>query len=84
LRLGNRNYLGRPAKPNYSKDVEGKITVNIRVNENGTVTSTSIGSPTTISDSEMRRDAMSAANKTRFTAGKNIETGSITYNYKLE
>lgn len=84
LRLGNRNYLGRPAKPNYSKDVEGKITVNIRVNENGVVTSTSIGSPTTISDSEMRRDAMSAANKTRFTAGKNIETGSITYNYKLE
>jgi TonB family protein len=84
LRLGNRNYLGRPAKPNYSKDVEGKITVNIRVNENGTVTSTSIGSPTTISDSEMRRDAMSAANKTRFTSGKNIETGSITYNYKLE
>lgn len=84
LKLGNRNYLGRPAKPNYPKDVEGKITVNIRVNENGVVTSTSIGSPTTISDSEMRRDAMSAANKTRFTAGKNIETGSITYNYKLE
>ena len=84
LKLGNRNYLGRPAKPNYSKDVEGKITVNIRVNENGTVTSTSIGIPTTISDSQMRRDAMSAANKTRFSAGKNVETGSITYNYKLE
>lgn len=84
FRLGNRNYFGNPAKPNYPRDVEGKITVNIRVNENGTVTSTSIGSPTTISDSEMRRDAVSAANKTRFTAGKNVETGSITYNYKLE
>jgi len=84
LKLGNRNYYGRPAKPNYPKDVEGKITVNIRVNESGTVTSASIGSPTTISDSEMRRDAISAANKTRFTAGKSIETGSITYNYKLE
>lgn len=84
FRLGNRNYFGRPAKPNYPKDVEGKITVNIRVNENGSVTGTSIGSPTTISDSEMRRDAMSAANKTRFTPGKNVETGSITYNYKLE
>ena len=84
FRLGNRNYMGRPAKPNYPKDVEGKITVTIRVNENGSVTSTSIGSPTTISDSEMRRDAMSAASKTRFTQGKNVETGSITYNYKLE
>lgn len=84
FRLGNRSYYGNPAKPNYPKDVEGKITVNIRVNENGSVTGTSIGSPTTISDSEMRRDAISAANKTRFTPGKNVETGSITYNYKLE
>jgi len=54
------------------------------VDENGAVTSTSIGSPTTISDSEMRRDAMSAAGKTRFTAGKGVESGSITYNYRLE
>ena len=84
FKLGNRNYFGNPAKPNYPKDVEGKITVNIRVNENGMVTSASIGSPTTISDSEMRRGAISAANRTRFTAGKNIETGSITYNYRLE
>jgi len=84
FRLGNRNYFGNPAKPNYPKDVEGKITVNIRVNEKGNVTSASIGSPTTISDSEMRRDAISAANRTRFTPGKNIETGSITYNYRLE
>ena len=84
LNLGNRSYLGNPIKPNYPKDVEGKITVNIRVDENGVVSSTSIGSLTTISDSEMRKDAMSAANKTRFTSGKNIETGSITYNYRLQ
>jgi outer membrane biosynthesis protein TonB len=84
LNLGNRSYLGNPVKPNYPKDVEGKITVTIRVDENGVVSSTSIGSPTTISDSEMRKDAMSAANKTRFTKGKNIETGSITYNYRLQ
>jgi outer membrane biosynthesis protein TonB len=84
LNLGNRSYLGTPVKPNYPKDVEGKITVNIRVDEKGVVSSTSIGSPTTISDSEMRKDAMSAANKTRFTSGKNIETGSITYNYRLQ
>lgn len=84
FRLGNRSYAGAPAKPNYPKDVEGKITVNIRVNESGNVTNASIGSPTTISDSEMRRGAISAATKTRFTQGKGIETGTITYNYKLE
>ena len=84
FKLGNRSYSGNPSKPNYPKDVEGKITVNIRVDESGNVTSSSIGSPTTISDSEMRRDAISAAKKTRFTNGKGIENGSITYNYKLE
>jgi len=84
FRLGNRSYAGNPAKPNYPKDIEGKITVNIRVDENGVVTGTSIGSPTTISDAEMRREAMSAANRTKFTQGKGIETGTITYNYKLE
>lgn len=84
LNLGNRKYYGDPAKPNYPKDVEGKITVNIRVDINGIVTNASIGTPTTISDTEMRKDAISAANKTRFTVGKNIETGSITYNYRLE
>jgi len=84
FKLGNRSYFGNPAKPNYPKDIEGKITVNIRVDENGIVTSTSIGSPTTISDAEMRKEARSAANKTKFTKGKGIETGTITYNYKLE
>ena len=84
FKLGNRSYSGKPAKPNYPNDVEGKITVNIRVDENGVVTSTSVGSPTTISDAEMRRDAISAANRTRFTQGKGVETGTITYNYKLE
>jgi len=84
FRLGDRGYSGNPAKPRYPKDIEGKITVNIRVDENGAVISTSIGSPTTISDPEMRRDAISAASKTRFTSGKSVESGSITYNYKLE
>ncbi len=84
LKLGNRDYLVDPPKPNYSKDVEGKITVTIRVDQNGVVTSATIGSPTTISDSEMRHDASVAASKTRFTTGKNIETGSITYNYRLQ
>jgi len=64
--------------------VEGKITVDILVDENGVVTNTSIGLPTTIADSEMRNDAKSAAKKTRFTPGKRVEKGSITYNYRLQ
>jgi len=84
LNLGNRNYAGNPVQPNYPRDVEGKITVDILVDENGVVTNTSIGSPTTIADSEMRNDAKSAALKTRFTPGKRVEKGSITYNYRLQ
>jgi len=84
LNLGNRNYAGNPVQPNYPRDVEGKITVDILVDENGVVTNTSIGSPTTIADSEMRNDAKSAAKKTRFTPGKRVEKGSITYNYRLQ
>jgi len=84
FRLGDRSYYGNPAKPRYPKDIEGKITVTIRVDETGNVTSASIGSPTTISDEEMRNEAKSAAKKTRFTPGKNVEIGTITYHYKLE
>jgi len=84
LNLGTRKFSGDAVTPNYPRDVEGKITVEILVDENGVVTSTSIGSPTTISDSEMRNDARSAAQKTRFTAGKRVEKGSITYNYRLQ
>ena len=84
FRLGDRSYFGNPPKPRYPKDIEGKITVQIRVDESGKVTDASISSPTNISDSEMRKDAIAAAVKTRFTAGKNVEVGSITYLYKLE
>jgi outer membrane biosynthesis protein TonB len=83
LNLGNRTCRSL-VKPNYPKDVEGKITVNIRVDENGVVTSTSIGTPTTISDTEMLKAAKSAAEKTCFNSGKNVDLGSITYNYKLQ
>jgi TonB family protein len=84
LNLGTRDYLDDPVKPNYPKDIEGKITVNIRVDESGNVSSPSIGSPTTISDLEMRKEAISAAKRTHFTSGKRIETGYITYNYRLQ
>ncbi|NDP21367.1 MAG: TonB family protein [Paludibacter sp.] len=81
--LSGRNLSGRLVSPSYNEDVEGKITVNIRVDQSGRVTSASIGSPTTISDSQTRSAAISAAQSTRFSTGKDVSSGSITYNFKL-
>lgn len=81
--LSGRNLSGRLVSPNYSEDVEGKITVSIRVDPSGKVISASIGSPTTISDTQTRSAAVSAAQNTRFSTGKDISSGSITYNFKL-
>jgi len=82
--LSGRSLTGRLVSPTYNRDVEGKVTVNIRVAENGNVISASIGSPTTISDAETRNAATAAAKSTHFTAGKGISAGSITYNFKLK
>ncbi|HLP04146.1 MAG TPA: TonB family protein [Paludibacter sp.] len=70
-------------QPAYDNNTEGKITVNIRVDQDGRVTSTSIGSPTTISDAKMREDAFSAARRARFSGGSGTASGSITYNFRL-
>ena len=81
--LNGRSLNGTLVSPSYENDVEGKITVNIKVDENGNVISTSIGSPTTISDAATRNAAMSAAKRTRFSTGNGEATGKITYNFKL-
>ena len=81
--LSGRSLSGRLVNPSYDNDVEGKITVNIRVDENGSVVSATIGSPTNISDAATRNAALAAAKSTRFTAGSSIATGSITYNFNL-
>ncbi len=81
--LNGRSLNGRLVSPSYDKDVEGKVTVNIRVDANGNVINASVGSPTTISDPTTRNAAVSAAKNTRFTAGNGVATGSITYNFNL-
>ena len=82
--LNGRSLTGRLVSPSYDRNVEGKITVNIRVDENGSVVSATIGSPTTISDAETRNAATSAARNTHFTSGKGFSGGSITYNFNLK
>jgi TonB family protein len=81
--LNGRSLTGSLVQPSYDNDVEGRITVNIRVDENGSVISASIGSPTNISDAATRNAAMLAAKRTRFSSGDGVSTGSITYNFKL-
>lgn len=81
--LSGRSLTGNLIEPAYENDVEGRITVSIRVDANGTVVSASIGSPTNISDATTRNAAISAAKRTRFSQGEGISAGSITYNFKL-
>jgi TonB family protein len=82
--INGRKLTGNLVSPNYDNDVEGKVTVNIRVDENGRVSSASVGSPTTISDTSTRNAALAAASKTRFSSGSGIATGVITYNFRLK
>ncbi len=81
--LSGRSLSGRLVSPSYDNDVEGKVTVSIRVDASGKVTSASISSPTTISDQAPRNAAIAAARSTRFTSGSGIATGTITYNFNL-
>lgn len=81
--LNGRSLTGRLLSPNYDRDVEGKVTVNIRVDASGRVSSATIGSPTTISDAETRNAAITAANNTHFSSGNGTVSGVITYNFKL-
>jgi len=81
--LSGRSLTGRLVAPSYDKDLEGRITVTIRVDANGNVISASIGSPTNISDPTTRNAAITAARNTKFTAGNGNASGSITYNFKL-
>lgn len=82
--LNGRYLNGKLVSPSYDKDVEGKITVNIRVDEKGIVTTANVGTPTTISDLEMRNAAITAAKNTHFTEGKGVSTGTISYTFNLK
>lgn len=81
--LGGRDLLGDLVSPSYEKNVEGRVTVQIRVDERGRVIGATIASNTTISDATTRNAAIAAAKNTRFTPGSGISSGTITYNFKL-
>jgi tonB family C-terminal domain len=81
--LEGRTLSGNISKPAYRENVEGKITVRIRVDDNGNVISATIGSPTTIADESLRNSTLESARRTKFSSGKGVAIGQIVYHFKL-
>ncbi|MEG2493384.1 MAG: hypothetical protein RSF94_04675, partial [Rikenellaceae bacterium] len=85
--LEGRSIAGKLISPSYTKNSEGKIVINIKVNRDGVVTDASFNPQhSTISDANMIEAACKAALGTRFSRKSNalfVQTGTITYNFKL-
>ncbi|MDR0733745.1 MAG: TonB family protein [Dysgonamonadaceae bacterium] len=87
---GDFNLSGRTLaeglpKPVYSASEEGNIVVNIMVDPRGNVIVAEIGKGTTINNGAMRRSALDAARKAKFSSikGNNNQSGTVTYRYYL-
>lgn len=88
---GSFNLAGRSLgsgglpRPSYSVQEEGRIVINITVDPQGNVIYAEIGRGTNIDNATMRQSAIEAAKKAKFNSvtNTNNQTGSITYNYKL-
>ncbi|MDR1633099.1 MAG: TonB family protein [Dysgonamonadaceae bacterium] len=73
-------------RPDYSASEEGNIVVNITVDPRGNVILAEIGKGTTINSVAMRKSALEAARKAKFSSinGNNNQLGTITYRYYLK
>jgi TonB family protein len=79
--LSGRNLNGSMPKPDYNQDQEGTAIVEITVDANGNVIRSRIIKGT-ISDSALRKEILSAANRTKFTTGSGVQVGTLTYNFR--
>ena len=72
-------------KPAYTGGEEGRIVVNITVDPSGNVIHAEIGRGTNIDNASMRKSALEAAYRAKFNkiSGQNKQSGTITYNYRL-
>lgn len=85
--LANRYIItGKLAEPTYNEKEEGKIVIDIVVDNKGNVINATVGKGTTIDDQTMRRKAIEAAKRNKFNeiSGVNNQSGTITYNYKFK
>ena len=80
--LDGRSIVGSLVSPTH-EGVQGTVTINIVVDENGRVVGTSIGRPTDTGHTATINAARRAAEQTRFTSGAGRATGTITYRFTL-
>lgn len=88
---GSFNLAGRTLgtgslpRPAYSVQEEGRIVIDITVDPKGNVIFSEIGKGTNIDNPVMRKSALEAARKAKFNevSQANNQSGTITYNYKL-
>ncbi|NCC99585.1 MAG: TonB family protein [Bacteroidia bacterium] len=84
--LNGRSLSGKIPEPKYDKNEEGIIVVSIEVDPSGKVISAKSGAiGTTIGDASMRKEAEIAAMRAKFNgiSGSTVQSGTITYKYKL-
>lgn len=84
--LNGRSLSGGLPTPQYNRNEEGVIVVSIEVDASGKVVSAKAGAlGTTIIDASLRKEAEKAAMKAKFNASKGaaLQSGTITYRYKL-
>ena len=83
-----RSVLGSLPKPTYNAQVEGRVVVQVKVDQYGTVTEAIPGAEgTTVTDKTLWNAARSAALKAHFNQSANaptLQTGTITYIFKLK
>lgn len=84
--LAGRGIVGTLPKPATSIQKEGVVVVNIQVDKEGNVVSTSVGKGTNTSDYGLQQAAQAAAKKAKFspTDKPTLQMGSITYTFKLK
>lgn len=87
FKLGNRKLgPGGLIRPAYNVNAEGRVIVNIRVNSKGRVIEATVGQGTTASDATLLKEALKAAEKTRFNEIEinKDDLGTITYTFTLK
>ena len=85
--MGGRDIIGGLPTPSIQGiQEEGRVVVTITVDPEGNVIATSINNRTNTTSLQLRQAAEQAAKKTKFSAvgGKNNQTGTITYYFKLK
>ncbi|MBO7396726.1 MAG: TonB family protein [Bacteroidales bacterium] len=86
--LQGRSLMGSLPRPSYNAQMEGIVVVRIKVDQYGHVTEAIPGAEgTTVTDRELWNAARNAAMKANFNASADapdIQTGTITYVFKLK